>query len=436
MAKFFRNQMSSSTPSLFTRMMRVMYDAARGFIDDDCYSKASALTFYSLLSIVPVFAVLFGIAKGFGFERALEIELSERFSEQQELLTKLIEFAYSWLQSVQGGVIAGIGTITLLWSVLGLLNNIETALNAIWKTQISRSYGRKLSDYLATMIIAPIFLVTSSSLNVFLNSQITQTAQNNVIVGAVSPVLLFLLKLFPFFLVWILFILVYLYMPNTKVFLRSAVIAGILAGTAFQIWQWIYIRFQIGAASYGAIYGSFAAIPLFMIWLQISWMILLAGAEVAFEIENDLFIPSRHLSPLSDKAVALLITYRCMEAFVKGAPPQTDRSLAHELGLSLHHLQNILEILQNAHLLSAISYQDKTVGYQPARAVHTITFKNVVQAIEDSHQMTTSVEDSPQLMTIREDLDRANQLPGEPTADQSLYHYLSDLKPVSPNEEK
>jgi membrane protein len=421
-------QVFSAPPSLFKRIVRVLSDAIRGFIEDDCYSKASALTFYSLLSIVPVFAVLFGIAKGFGFEHALEIELNERFMEQQEMMTKLIEFAYSWLASVQGGVIAGIGTITLLWSVLGLLNNIETALNAIWKTQISRSYGRKISDYLATMIIAPIFLVTSSSLNVFLNSHITQTAQSNVIVGAVSPVLLFLLKLFPFFLIWILFILVYLYMPNTKVYVRSAIIAGILAGTAFQIWQWIYIRFQIGAASYGAIYGSFAAIPLFMIWLQFSWMILLAGAEIAFEIENDLFIPARRVAPLSNKAAALLITYRCIESFVNNEGPETDRSLAHELGISLHHLQNILEVLQREHILSAITYQDKTIGYQPARAVDLITFKNVCYAMEKSQSLTASVEESQPLYLIQQYLNQTQELIADPTLNQPLYACLNRPK--------
>ena len=313
--------------SIWSRALRVLIDAGRGFVEDDCYSKASALTFYSLLSIVPVLAVLFGIAKGFGFEQALEVEISQHFAEQRELTDKLIQFAYSWLQTVKGGLIAGVGAVALLWSVLSLLNNIEAALNAIWKTRIARPYSRKISDYLATMVICPIFFVTSSSITVFLNTQIAQSAQSNVLVEAVSPFLLLILKLFPFFLSWILFTFVYYFMPNTKVYLRSALIAGILAGTAFQIWQWLYIRFQIGASSYGAIYGSFAALPLFLVWLQISWLILLAGAEVAFELENDLFIPSRHLTPLPGKAAALLITFRSVEAFAKGFPPP-DRPLS------------------------------------------------------------------------------------------------------------
>ncbi|MCE2982970.1 MAG: YihY/virulence factor BrkB family protein, partial [Parachlamydia sp.] len=374
-------------PTFFKRFLRVLYDSARGFIEDDCYSKASALTFYTLLSIVPVLAVLFGIAKGFGVEKALEFELNQQFYEHKELVDKLIHFSYSWLQTVQGGVIAGVGILTLLWTVFGLLSNIETALNSIWKTILSRSYGRKMSDYLAAMLVAPLFLVTVSSLNLFISTQITAKAQDYYLVEAISPLLLFLLKLFPFFLSWILFTFVYLFMPNTKVYLRSALIAGIIAGTAFQLWQWIYIKFQIGVASYGAIYGSFAAVPLFLIWLQFSWMILLAGAEMAFEIENDLFIPYRKLIPLSSKAIALLITYRCVEAFAKGDPPLTDRSLSHELGMSLNHLQVILEALQTDRILSAILFHDKTIGYQPARAIATITMKNVCDAIDKSHDL-------------------------------------------------
>lgn len=416
-----RGDQPIGTPSVWKRVVRVLYDAARGFIEDDCYSKASALTFYSLLSIVPVFAVLFGIAKGFGFEKALESDIGQRFVEQQELMDKLIQFAYSWLHNVQGGVIAGIGTAALLWSAIGLLSSIENALNAIWKTPVSRSYKRRISDYLATMVICPLFLVTSSSITVFLSTQIAQTAHSNVLVEVVSPFLLFILKLFPFFLSWSLFTFVYLFLPNTKVYLRSAIIAGIIAGTIFQIWQWAYITFQIGVAGYGAIYGSFAALPLFLIWLQISWLILLAGAELAFEIENDLFIPYRRTIPLSSKAAALLVTYRCIEAFVLGNPPQTDRSLAHELGISLNHLHTLLEALQKERILSAVSYMDRTIGYQPARAIESITFAMVCSAIDKNNELLASVQESVPFQRIEDYLKRSSEEIVHSSLNQTIY---------------
>ncbi len=423
----------SPPPSTWRRILRVCIDAGRGFIQDDCYSRASALTFYSLLSIVPVLAILFGIAKGFGFEQALEIDISEHFHQQREIMDRLIAFARSSLLNAQGGVIAGVGVILLLWSVLGLLSNIESTLNAIWKIRLSRTYSRKIIDYLAVMIIAPLFFVTSSSITLFLSTHITRTARESAIFEVISPFLLFILKLFPFFLSAVLFVFIYLFMPNTKVYLRSALLAGIVAGTAFQIWQWVYIHFQLLATSYGAIYGSFAALPLFLIWLQVSWLILLAGAELGFEIENDLFIPYRQLIPLSRKAAALLITFRCIEAFVKGEAPQTDRSLAHELGTSLNPIHDILEILQEAHLLSAVSYHHKTIGYQPARAIESLTFEKVCQAVDHSQDLLASVQQSSVLTKIEEYLKEANQTLEESPQNGSLYKQLglSHLTPDS-----
>lgn len=400
---------------------RVIVDSIQSFIDDECYAKASALTFYSLLSVVPVMAVLFGIAKGFGFQQALESEITQKLAEQPELANKLIQFSYSWLQSVQGGLIAGIGTILLFWSVIGLLNNVEAVLNTIWKTKIARSYIHKITDYLAIVIIAPLFLVSSSSINVFLTTQISYAGQNNILAEAVNPLLIVILKLFPYILSWILFAFVYLFMPNTKVYFRSAIVASLIAGTAFQMWQWIYINFQLEATSYGAIYGSFAALPLFLIWLQISWLILLAGAEIAVQLENDLFIPNRLRILLSTKTAALLITYRSIEAFVLGKKALTDRELAQELGLSLNHVHVLVEVLKNAGILSEVSLSDKTHGYQPARSIQTITMKSVSDAIDRSNAIPASVKDSLELKRIQDYLQHIDQLLDKEEINLKLY---------------
>ncbi len=408
--------------SFFRRTGRVVYDTVRGFIDDDCYAKASALTFYTLLSIVPVLAVLIGIAKGFGFQQALEEEITSHFYEQQQVIDKLMQFAYSYLQSVQGGVIAGVGIVVLLWSVFGLLSNIESAMNSIWKTRFSRPYGRKISDYLAAMLVAPIFLVTSSSLSVYLSALAHN--QTNVYYDVFSPVLIVLLKLTPFILIWFLFTFIYIFMPNTKVYFRTAILAGILAGTAFQVWQFIYIKFQIGVSSYGAIYGSFAAFPLFLIWLQISWMILLSGAELAFAVENDMFIPTRNVRLLNQKAIALMITFRCVEAFVKGKPPMTDRALAHELGMSLNHLQIIIDALQQNRILASILFRNKTIGYQPAQAVDNITMYSVCEAMENYNMILASVGDSPEFKKIESYIKNVDHMLENPKTNHVLFTYV------------
>jgi membrane protein len=403
------------------RISRLIFNAAKGFMDDDCYAKASALAFYSLLSIVPVLAVLFGIAKGFGFGQALESEISSRFFEQPEVTSKLIQFAYSWLQTVKGGVIAGVGTIVLLWTVISLLNNVESALNAIWKIKAGRPYVRKISDYLTVFFIAPLFFVASSSINIYLTTQITEIAQSNVFVGAISPVLLFVLNLFPFFLTWILFTFIYIFMPNAKVYFRDAIIAGVIAGTAFQLWQWIYIQFQVGVSSYGAIYGSFAALPLFLIWLQVSWLIVLAGAEMAVEVENDLFISNQEPHPLSIKAAALLVVYKCVQAFAKGERPLTDLQLARKLGISLNHLHRILEVLSKGRILSEVSFADKTFGYQPARAVEEITIQMVCGAVDKIYEIPTCTQDTVELQKIESLITEMNKAAANSSGNKPLY---------------
>lgn len=160
-------------------------------------------------------------------------------------------------------------------------------------------------------------------------------------------------------------------------------------------------------------------------WFFSEWLILLAGAELAFETENDLFIPAKDVSPLSSKAIALLITYRCIEAFVKGDPPLTDRALSHELGLSLNHLHSLIEILQNERILSATVYQDKTVGYQPARAVNTITMQRVCQAVERGRSMLAAVKDSPQLVKINDYLKQSDAILENSQNNPILYPYAS-----------
>lgn len=280
--------------TFIVRSYRILWNSALAFSRNEDSLKASALTFYTLISIVPFLAVTFGIATGFGFEQFLENEIKSYFKEQEEVITYAIRFARSALQNAKGGVIAGVGLIALLWTNLSLLATIENALNDIWHVRQPRSWAKKLTDYLAVMIICPIFFVVSSSVSVYLMTQLAETAKESHLLELMSPFLLFILRLVPFFLSVLLFVVMYLFIPNVRVRVRPRIIAGIFAGIAFQCWQWIYIRFQVEIASYGAIYGTFAALPLFLVWLQVSWLIVLAGAELASHIENEtVFLPKR-----------------------------------------------------------------------------------------------------------------------------------------------
>ena len=390
------------------------------FIQKDYFSKASALTYYSLLSIVPVLAIAFGIAKGFGFETSLEKEILYRFQEQKELANLVIKFAYTWLEHARGGLIAGIGIIFLFWSVFTLLSSIENVLNEIWNVKEARSVPRRFSDYLAIILICPIVVFISSSLTIYISTQVTETARTNDWIHAVSPYYFQLLRLSPFVLSWILFSFLYIFVPNTKVSFYTGITAGILAGTAFQLWQWLYIHFQTSISNYGAIYGSFAALPLFLLWMQYSWLIVLIGAEGAFHLENALTLPKPRLGPtlnVSAKVVGLMISYQCVHAFARGEPPLTDRQLVRLTGTPLNYVRNLISILQKSGILTATRR-----GYQPARDIHTMTIKDVCDAIDESLCFDAPIQETAEVKQIHSHLEKLDDATTSAEANIPLYN--------------
>jgi len=378
--------------SFLIKQLRIFLLTVRGFDEDKCFTRASSLTFYTLLSIVPVMAMLFGVAKGFGFEKILENkfrELVEKVPGQEEVLTKVIEYAESLLETTRGGVIAGIGLVLLFWSVIKVLSHIEASLNDIWEIKESRTWGRKFSDYLAVMLISPILILVSSSATVFITTQITQLTQQIKLLGVLSPLIFLSFKLIPYVLIWILFTVIYVLMPNTKVNLKAGLVAGIIAGTIFQIVQWGYISFQVGTAKYNAIYGSFAALPLFLMWVQISWWVVLFGAELSFANQNvgtyEYEPDSNKVSPAFKKILTLQIAHLLIKNFAGCQKPLTDTEISAQLRAPIRLVHNILFDLVESRLVSETTTRvDKKFGYQPARDINTLTITSVIDAIEQN----------------------------------------------------
>ena len=191
----------------------------------------------------------------FGFEKSLEKELLEKFSSQQEVLSQVIGFAHSLLENTRGGMIAGIGLLVLFWSVVKVLSHIERSFNDVWEIKEARPFGRKFGDYLSIMLIAPLLIIVSSSITLFIQTQVELIAEKVALLGMFSSLILPLFSLSPYVVIWLLFTFLYIFMPNTKVDFKSGVLAGIVSGTVFQITQLLYISFQVGVARYNAIYG-------------------------------------------------------------------------------------------------------------------------------------------------------------------------------------
>lgn len=381
-----RSSKLTGQKSFWIRQLRIILLAIRGFGEDKCQLRASALTYYSLMSVVPVAAMAFGIAKGFGFEKLLEEKILGGLPGQEEVAQQIIGFARSFLENSRGGLIAGIGIVALFWTVIKVLGNIESSFNDIWGIRAARTAGRKFGDYLSIMLICPILIIMSSSVTVLVTSQITLIVEKLAFLGPVGDAVLFSLRVLPYAVIWIVFTFIYKFLPNTRVQLKSALIAGIIAGTSFQVVQLIYIYFQVGVAKYGAIYGSFAALPLFLIWLQLSWLIVLFGAEVSFaeqnvetyEFEADCLKVSHSFREL----LSLNIAHLCVKKFRQAEKALSADEVSHELEIPVRLVRQILYELVEARVLSEVKLDDtETMAYQPARDIEDLTITNVLNQL-------------------------------------------------------
>jgi len=388
--------------SAIVRTLRVIVLSVRGFNEDKVVLRASALTYFSLLSIVPVVAMAFGIAKGFGLDKMLEKILRNNLSNQKEVLDWIMKFSKKMLDTTKGGFIAGIGLALLVYSVMRLLANIEEAFNDIWEVRKQRTLSRKFTDYMAIMIIAPVLVILASSLTVWIQSYIKGAAHQLEVLRMFSSYILFFLQLLPYTLIWILFTVTYMIMPNTKVNFKAAMIAGIVVGTVYQIVQWGYIKFQIGISQYNTVYGSFAALPLFLVWIQLSWLIILMGAEFAFSLQNvegyEFKDVSFRISQSFKKLLGLYITHRLIKDFCSGLPGKTIKELSKELDIPPHFVKKILDELNIAHVVSKIKKPDiDEYAFQPAQDVEKLSIYFVMQALDKKGIDNIKITSTPEL---------------------------------------
>jgi membrane protein len=401
------------TQIFFIKQLRVVLLSLRGFSENKCRLRASALTFYSLLSVVPVVALGFGVAKGFGSEKNLEKQLLEKFPGQEDVLMQVIGFAHTLLEETKGGMIAGIGVVVLFWIVIKLLSNIERSFNDIWGIKEARSTGRKLSDYVSIMLICPILVIMSGSITVFIVTQVTLITERFAFLGVFSPIIFFMFKLLPYCAIWGVFTFIYIFMPNTKVNFRSGLIAGVIAGTIYQIAQWAYISFQVGVAQYNAIYGSFAALPLFLIWLQISWLIVLFGAEISFALQNidtyEFEPDCLRVSTSFKKLISLQTAHLLIKNFSNGHAPLTAIQISHTLETPIRLVSQILyEFVESGIASETKTEEYNQFAYQPSRDINILTIKYIFDALEQRGTDEIPVAQTRELKTLSEALKTFN----------------------------
>lgn len=344
---------STKMQLLFFSIIQRVYLTIKFFVEQKMHYRASALSFELLLAIVPILAIIFAVAKGFGLQSFLEGKIQAAFASQPEMVTTLLNFTERYLSRVQGGVFLGVGIIMLLYTLFSLTQSIELAFNDVWKLKESRSFGRKVVDYIAVFFILPIFLVVSSGISIFLSSFINSLPDFYLL----NSSLRFLLELLPYLLMIICCTSLYLFFPNTNVKFRSAFIAGVFSGIVIQVLIFLYIHSQVYLTGYNAIYGSFAALPLIMLWSKFIWITLLFGCTFSYVDHNiNMFqkgIDYQNVSmPLLD-FISLRLIYRiALRLYNKQTAPSIE-DLSTNLDFPYNLVLKQLLLLEEAKLIEA-----------------------------------------------------------------------------------
>lgn len=391
--------------SFIVREIRILVLAFRGFSKDNIHLRASALTFYTLLSIVPIAAIAFGVAKGFGFDQRLEAEIIKTFSGQETVMNYVLQLARGFLSETSGVFIGVIGLIILLWSVMEVLNHIEKSFNHIWQIRKSRPWIRKFADYISFMIFGPVFLIMASSFTVYATTILNDISHDSEVVKGISPVLFFLLQFAPYLFLWIFFTFLYMVMPNTKVKFKSALVAGVMAGTMFQLTQFLYIHFQVGVTKYSALYGSFAAFPLFLIWMQVSWLVVLLGAELSFANQNvnkyEFESASLNISLSQRKILSLMLMNIITKRFANGEPPLSAVEMTQSMQIPIRIARDLLYKLSEARLITEINVETlRERYYQPAVDLKHLRISYILTRLESHGSADTPVARNAQYKKI------------------------------------
>ncbi len=348
-------------------------------------SYASALTYSSMLATVPVLAIVFAIARGFGFDTIIETRLRSSFESNPDIADTILFFVDSYLQHTKGGVFIGIGIIFLLYTLISLTSNIEEAFNTIWFVKRSRTIFRQVIDYFSVFLILPFVVVITSGVGIFLQTFRTLLPD----IQLLSKTMTFFLHVSPFFFAVLAFMLLFTLMPNTHVKWRNTILPSIITGTVFMAVEWLYVHYQIKLSAYNAIYGSFAAIPLFMLWLQISWCICLFGAQFCYANQSlQTYAFERISNELSRRyrdTLILLLMSRICKHFASGLKPFTAHRLATDTHLPDSLVGILLGELTDMQLLVEIHNEHgEELRYLPAIDIHRITVGMVTRRI-DSH---------------------------------------------------
>lgn len=370
-----------STP--WVKLVKTLNLSLRAFFNGDIQTKACALTYRTMLAIVPALALILAIGRGFGLQDVLERELVESFGSQRAVLDYAFTYVDSYLDQSSEGIFLGIGIALLLWTLISILGSVEHAFNDIWGVKEGRSFWRKTTDYLAIFLVLPVLMICASGIAVF----VTTNLQELIPFRFMTPLIEGLLDFASLAFIWLFFTGVYILIPNTKVKFKNALVAGVFAGTGYMILQWLFISGQIYVSKYNAIYGGIAFVPLLLIWLQLVWVICLSGGVICYASQN---IFQYNFNTEIGK---ITVSYRLKifvavmtviaRRYLDGKTPPTKEEIITDYGLPSRLVSMSINFMVDAGLLLRVVLDEKEelIGYAPAIDAEKLTVATVVERI-------------------------------------------------------
>ncbi|MDE5685200.1 MAG: YihY/virulence factor BrkB family protein [Paramuribaculum sp.] len=354
-------------------LLKTINLSVSSFLSHDLQSRACALTYRTLLALVPALALLLAIGRGFGLQQILQDQLIKYFPSQHTVLNAAFGFVDSYLKEASGGVFVGIGIVFLLWTLISLLSSVEDCFNNIWQIVRGRLFWRKVTDYLAIFLILPVIMICASGLQLFMTTSLKTLLPYDFIDSAL-PVLLDCLSIV---LTWLFFAGSYMLIPNTKVKPIPAIIAGVAVGSAYQILQWLFVSGQMYVAKYNAIYGSFSFLPLLLLWLQLVWLFTLIGGVLCYASQNiSEYNFSEKINRISTNyrlQIAIVIMGIISKRFYEEKQPVSASEISQTYAIPINLVRPLVAKLNAAKLVNYLQSDDNDLTNHPLQPALEIT---------------------------------------------------------------
>ena len=364
----------SSYTNRLKKEIRVFYFTFINCIRHSVKIQSAALTFYTMMAIVPILAMIFGITKGFGVEHVVTSLMKNNLAEHELFIGQISEFANAYLARSKMGLFAGISVFVLLWSIIMVFESIEAAFNNVWDVKKGRGYYRKVRDYLSILLLAPLIIVLVSSISTQLDHALLELSSSSAFMKWITKFTIVIIK---YVGTWFILSVLYYILPSTKVKFIATLRASVISGTFLLLFSDVYFFFQSSVSSYDAVYGGFAALPLLLVWLNFSWQIVLFGAELSFAYQNiSKYEYERQVSEISSNfkdKLSVVIIYHIIKNFEEGKLPLTAEMISSNANIPISTVHKILYDFEDANLILSIEQENKSNIYTLARNLSDLT---------------------------------------------------------------